>query len=149
MIARGLYKDIPESWDVVITKDSETPEDIGVPAVVVGKLKGVICGYHLAIIRPDQEKIDSVYLANSLKTLRVRKQFYKYANGATRFGLSTGDIGKIEILAPKISEQKKIANVLSGIDEEILTLKQKLALITRQKKGLMQKLLTGKIRVKV
>ncbi len=38
--------------DVIITKDSETPGDIAVPAYVSEDLGGVVCGYHLAILRP-------------------------------------------------------------------------------------------------
>src|SRR5438105_6589456 len=36
--------------DVVITKDSETPDDIGVSAVIAEQLSGLVCGYHLALI---------------------------------------------------------------------------------------------------
>ncbi|MBN2467792.1 MAG: restriction endonuclease subunit S [Deltaproteobacteria bacterium] len=45
-------------------------------------------------------------------------------------------------------EQSKIADVLSTADDEIKTLEQKLAALEKQKRGLMQKLLTGEIRVK-
>src|SRR4051812_34307275 len=41
-----------EQGDVVITKDSESPDDIGVPAVVIERIEGLVCGYHLAILRP-------------------------------------------------------------------------------------------------
>ena len=47
-----------------------------------------------------------------------------------------------------ISEQKAIANILSKADEEITLLTRKLSALKSQKKGLMQKLLTGQIRVK-
>jgi type I restriction enzyme S subunit len=134
--------------DVIITKDSETPEDIGIPAVVVEKLKGVICGYHLAIIRPDTDKINPVYLAKELTTLRIKKQFYKYANGATRFGLGTGDIGKIEIVVPKLDDQVKISRLFQSMDREASLFAMVREHWQSQKQGLMQKLLTGKIRVK-
>lgn len=134
--------------DVIITKDSETPEDIGVPAVVVEKLKGVVCGYHLAIIRPNQNIVDSIYFAKTMQTLIVKKQLYKFANGATRFGLGVGDIGKIEFSAPNINEQKKAARILRILDRELILLVSLQECWNRQKKGLMQKLLTGKIRVR-
>lgn len=133
--------------DVIITKDSETPEDIGVPAVVVEKLKGVICGYHLAIIRPDVNKINPVYLAKELTTLRIKKQFYKYANGATRFGLGTGDIGKIEIVVPKLEDQEKISRLFQSMDRETSLFAMVRKHWQSQKQGLMQKLLTGKVRI--
>ena len=42
--------------DVIITKDSETPDDIAVSAYVSEHLKNVLCGYHLALIRSDKKK---------------------------------------------------------------------------------------------
>ena len=49
--------------DVIITKDSETPDDIGIPTVVFEKINDLVCGYHLALIRPNPDQLDSVYLA--------------------------------------------------------------------------------------
>ena len=59
------------------------------------------------------------------------------------------DYLRIQVNIPSVSEQQKIAGVLSLIDEEITDLEKKLEKLKVQKKGLMQKLLTGKIRVKV
>ena len=42
--------------DVIITKDSETPGDIAIPALVSEDLNGVVCGYHLAIVRTKKIK---------------------------------------------------------------------------------------------
>jgi type I restriction enzyme S subunit len=47
-----------------------------------------------------------------------------------------------------VKEQRKIAAVLQACDAEIELLKQKLAALKRQKQGLMQKLLAGRVRVK-
>lgn len=135
--------------DVIITKDSETPVDIGVPAVVVEKLTGVVCGYHLAIIRPDMNKINPIYLAKELRTLRIKKQFYKYANGATRFGLGSGDIGKIDLFVPKLTDQNRISKLFQSLDRELSLFATLKEYWQSQKQGLMQKLLTGKIRVKI
>src|SRR5216683_1568212 len=41
-----------QQGDVIITKDSETPDDIGIPAVVDDAAENLVCGYHLALIRP-------------------------------------------------------------------------------------------------
>jgi len=49
--------------DVIITKDSETPDDIGIPTVVVEKIDGLVCGYHLALIRSNPDQLDPIYLA--------------------------------------------------------------------------------------
>jgi len=47
--------------DVIITKDSETPGDIAIPSLVSEDLNGVVCGYHLAIIRPNSNIIDGSF----------------------------------------------------------------------------------------
>ncbi len=48
--------------DVLLTKDSESPDDIGVPAVVSENLTGVVCGYHLAIARPKPDIVMGEFL---------------------------------------------------------------------------------------
>jgi type I restriction enzyme S subunit len=53
------------------------------------------------------------------------------------------------ISLPSLAEQRKIVAVLATVDREIELLDQQLAALREQKKGLMQKLLTGQIRVKV
>ena len=63
--------------------------------------------------------------------------------------MSKTDFLNIVVSIPSVDEQKKIAVVLNGIDKEIELLGKKLEYLKTQKKGLMQKLLTGKIRVKV
>lgn len=63
--------------------------------------------------------------------------------------MSKTDFLNIFVSIPSIAEQQKIAAVLNGIDKEIELLKKQLECLKTQKKGLMQKLLTGKIRVKV
>lgn len=46
-----------EYGDVIITKDSESPDDVGVPAVVVEEIPNLVCGYHLALIKPHREEL--------------------------------------------------------------------------------------------
>lgn len=128
--------------DVVITKDSETPDDIGVPAVIAEQISRLVCGYHLALIRPRQGEIDPIYLAKQLRAWPSIKYFAANASGSTRFGLSISAIENLEIpLAPR-PEQTKIAEILSTVDRAIA---QTEALISKQqriKAGLMQDLLT-------
>ena len=70
--------------------------------------------------------------------------------GSAILGLSKKDVEKCLLYIPSdISEQQAIADVLSTADDEINLLNQKLEALKEQKKGLMQQLLTGQIRVKV
>ena len=48
-----------QAGDVIITKDSETPDDIGIPTVVETTAPDFVCGYHLALIRPNKDLVDS------------------------------------------------------------------------------------------
>lgn len=135
--------------DVLLTKDSETSEDIASTAVLMEDIDDLICGYHLAIIRPDEDMANPVFLSKHLSFGKAHKHFVTHANGVTRYGLSLSSIINTPVCLPCIEEQRKIADMIMKIDREITTYSQKLEMYARQKKGLMQKLLTGEIRVKV
>jgi len=132
--------------DIIITKDSETPDDIGIPAVVTEKLENVVCGYHLALVKLDLKKTDPIFLTKQIEYDLVANQFSRLANGATRFGLTTSSLKGVKLLLPEFDEQTRIAAVLSACDKKIELLKKKREQLKKQKKGLMQKLLTGEVR---
>ena len=134
--------------DVIITKDSETPDDIGVPAYVKETIDGLLCGYHLAILRP-KKQVMGKYVCYALISPRVKYDFYRFANGITRFGLTTESYQKIKISFPLPSEQKRIVNLLDIANKEVEVLKQLAEQYRTQKRGLMQKLLTGKWRIRL
>lgn len=97
--------------------------------------------------------------------MEINKDFYKYFFKSYRFiekylsisvigirdgkQISYSDLSSVKIPYPPIDEQQKIAKVLNNCDEEIRLLDKKLEMLKLQKKGLMQKLLTGEIRVKI
>lgn len=135
--------------DVLITKDSETPDDIAIPALVRDDLVGVLCGYHLAIVRPRPGISDGGFLAGLFSLPNMRHYFFSLANGATRFGLATSTIERARFQIPDIDEQGRVAALLMSIDDETRNLSLQLEGLKRQKKSLMQQLLTGKRRVKL
>jgi type I restriction enzyme S subunit len=100
--------------DVVITKDSETPEDIAAPALVDSSAEGIVCGYHLAILRPDPSEIFGPFLFWSLKAKPTREAFGLAAQGVTRYGLTLNGIGSVSIPVPDLAAQKAIAAFLDG-----------------------------------
>ena len=116
---REIVKCSLGAGDVVITKDSEKHDDIGVPALVREDVPNLICGYHLAILRPRLSEIDGTYLFYALSTDKAQQQFHSYANGITRFGLRKADIGLVEIPLPPLADQKVISHVLSTLDDKI------------------------------
>ncbi len=97
--------------DVVITKDSESWTDIAVPAMVGEDLSDVLCGYHLAHIKPGPD-LDGRFLARQFSAIGTRDQFHVAAHGITRFGLG-GDAIRTGLfpIAP-IVEQRAIADFL-------------------------------------
>ena len=60
--------------DIIITKDSESWDDIGVPALVRKTANDLVCGYHLAILRPDRKTIDGAFLLRCLQAKPIRLQ---------------------------------------------------------------------------
>ncbi|HZK58116.1 MAG TPA: restriction endonuclease subunit S, partial [Clostridia bacterium] len=78
-----------------------------------------------------------------------RKDIFKLAQGSTRFNLSKTEVLKLYVKLPAVQEQKSIALILSTADREIELLTEELELLKQQKKGLMQLLLTGIVRVKI
>lgn len=135
--------------DVIITKDSETPQDIAIPTFVAEDIKDLVCGYHLTLIRCDSSQILGHYLYYYFLTARSKYYFFTMANGATRFGLSLDSIKECEIPIVDVTEQKKLVFALEAIEHEIELLEKYRATLQTQKQGLMQQLLTGKKRVKV
>jgi type I restriction enzyme S subunit len=99
--------------DVLITKDSESWTDIAVPAIVSKDLPDVLCGYHLAHIRPAAGSVGA-FLSRAFSAIGPRDQFQVAANGITRYGLG-GDSIRTGLLAmPPEPEQRTIAAFLDG-----------------------------------
>ena len=104
--------------DVVITKDSEVWDDIGVPSLVTEPADDLISGYHLAIIRP-REDAYGPYLFWALRSKPTAYQFHVEAKGVTRYGLAHHGIQSALIPHTPLSEQKAIVRFLDHADEQI------------------------------
>lgn len=138
-----------QKGDIVFTPSSETPEDIGHSAVILEDLKNTLHSYHLIRFR-FSTNMDFGFRGYVFNNKKILKEFSKRATGSTRFTLSIKDFNDAVATIPtELKEQQKIAEVLSNSDKEIDLLKNELQELKEQKKGLMQKLLTGKVRVKV
>jgi len=129
-----------ERGDVMITKDSESPDDIGIPAVVLDEIPNLVCGYHLSLIKPQRQRIDPVYLAKQLSGESTASYFSRRANGSTRYGLSSGSIASTPILIAPIAQQRRIGEILSTIDETIAETDALIGKYQQIKVGLMQDL---------
>ena len=111
------------------------------------------------------EEFDNTICSNAIMSFTVNKncnnkfiyfllsrksymqKYYHLANGTGQKELSESDFLNFNLLIPRLEEQNKIAELLTLIDKDIEILKQLLHLRKLQKKGVMQKLLTGEVRV--
>lgn len=98
-----------------------------------------------------KENVYAPFLYKVFKTELYRHIFEANTSGSIdrRGSLRWKQFRQIHIPCPSIEEQKKIFTCIDTCDREIKLLQQLADAVKTQKKGLMQKLLTGKIRVKV
>jgi type I restriction enzyme, S subunit len=111
--------------DVLFTKDSEEWDDIAVPALVVKTAPDLVCGYHLAIVRPQARKLSGPFLLRALQSCAVNQQFQIAASGVTRYGLPKSSIGEAQIPLPPQPEQTLIADFLDVETAKLDTLMAK------------------------
>jgi type I restriction enzyme S subunit len=138
--------------DVIITKDSESPNDIGVPSIVIDELDNVVCGYHLSILKPNKNKIIGGYLFRQLQTKRIRNYYEVCSNGITRFGLGKSSVLDTSLIIPPIEEQHQIVEHLDTHTKEIDDLvnmeQKKIDLLKEYRQSLISEVITGKIDVR-
>jgi type I restriction enzyme, S subunit len=129
--------------DVIITKDSEDWKDIGVPALVAYEAPDLVCGYHLAILRPRSGKMDGRFLFWQLLGAHARWQFAVRSTGVTRYGLSQGSIKSIQLAVPPLDEQRLIASFLefhgAMADRLVRSKKRLIALLNEQKRSIVHR----------
>lgn len=138
--------------DIIITKDSESADDIAVPAIVTENLENVVCGYHLAVIKPDTNIINPKFLFRLFESDRINKQFELGANGVTRFGLGSYPINNAYICKPPLNEQGEIVQYLDIETSKIAKATDKILkhieLLEEYKSSLIHHVVTGKIDVR-
>lgn len=115
-----ICKFILEKDDVIATKDSETPDDIGNPALVTETFDNVVCGYHLTHIKPQQ--INGRYLFRYMQSKYIQSYFEVSANGITRYGLGVDKFNSALVLNPPLKDQQQIATYLDHKTQQIDTL---------------------------
>jgi len=95
------------------------------------------------------ECVDARFMGYLFKFPPMIHLFYRYSQGLVddTLSLKFDAFSKIEVTIPSLDEQKRIAEILDACDHELTLLNRKLTLLKKQEQGLMQQLLTGKVRV--
>ncbi|MBU8802498.1 restriction endonuclease subunit S [Bacillus licheniformis] len=149
-IQEGENQNRAKYGDIFFTTSSETPNEVGMSSVLLDEvdelyLNSFCFGYRLNnfnVLLPEFAQF--LFRGNDF-----RRKIFGLAQGSTRFNISKNEIMKIEVQLPSIEEQKSIAAILIKSDREIKLLQKQVEYLKEQKKGLMQLLLTGKVRVQV
>ena len=131
---------VAESNDVLISVRAPVGE------VNIAPFKCCI-GRGLAAIRPNGDSLYFLYLFYLLKI--QAKRLESISSGSTFKAIKKEDIEKFKIPLPPLPEQRRIAEILSTVDQKLDLLKKRKEKLIRIKKGLMNDLLTGKRRVKL
>ncbi|MBE2914293.1 restriction endonuclease subunit S [Anoxybacillus flavithermus] len=97
----------------------------------------------------DKERFVTDYVVYAINAPYFREQAINNSTGTTRLRIGLSALRKLKILIPPYEEQQKIADIMTKISQKIEAEKTKIEKLTVIKKGLMQVLLTGKVRVKV
>ena len=132
--------------DVLATKDSEAADDIAIPSLVVEDLPGVLCGYHMAMIRPRVASVSGAFLAWLHASKSFRAQYEAKAVGVTRFGLSQYAFRSARIPLPPLPEQQRIAAYLdascAAIDAAVAGKRLQLETLAALRKAIIQRAVT-------
>ena len=126
--------------DVLFTLSSETPEEVGVGSVYLGKEKVYLNSFCFGIHITNTEVAFPPYLSYYVSLTAFRKFIYPYAQGSTRFNLCKADFEKASIKLPTLADQKRIYSVLGHIDSKIETERQMLNLYNSQKQYLLRQM---------
>lgn len=146
-VTEAEYKKfILSKGDVILTKDSESADDIGIPTFVEEDLEQVVCAYHLTQVKPRINKSEGAFLFRFIQSKGVRDHFEIEANGITRFGLGKASIENLLIPNPPFPEQTRIVAFLDDkttkIDELIAKKERKIELLKEQRKALINQAVT-------
>jgi type I restriction enzyme S subunit len=134
--------------DLFFNGSSETPEEVGMCSVLQGDIPNLYLNSFCFGFRLNKDlKTDGLYLSYFFRSPMGRQLIFSLAQGATRYNLSKINFMKLEIPYPNLAEQITIAKIFSDMDAEIESLEQKRDKYTMLKQGMMQQLLTGRIRI--
>lgn len=127
---------ISKGGEVIVPASGESAEDIS-RASVVDK-SGVILGGDLNIIYPDENKVDSIFLALTISNGSQQKELIKRAQGKSVVHLRNNDLEKVVLHYPSMEEQQAIGSYFSNLDQLITSYQEKITQLETLKKKLLQ-----------
>ena len=134
--------------DLIFNGSSETPEEVAFCSLMAEEvpnlyLNSFCFGFRLF----DDQQVDGLFLTYYIRANPGREMMKSLAQGSTRYNLSKTALCEASVLLPLKEEQAAIAEVLSGMDAELIALETRRDKTRNIKQAMMQELLTGKTRL--
>jgi type I restriction enzyme, S subunit len=148
-----VFVQVPESSEGKRTAVSEgdllisITADLGIVGIIPKKFSEAYINQHIALVRMNLEKVVPRFIGHLLNGAVGQSQIEKLNESGAKAGLNLPTIENLLILLPNKAEQKRIAEILDSIDNQIAHQKRQVNKLNHQKRGLMHDLLTGKVRV--
>ena len=127
---------ISKGGEVIVPASGESAEDISRASVV--EKSGVILGGDLNIIYPDENKVDSIFLALTISNGSQQKELIKRAQGKSVVHLRNNDLEKVVLHYPSMEEQRAIGSYFANLDNLVTSYKEKISQLETLKKKLLQ-----------
>lgn len=127
---------ISKGGEVVVPASGESAEDISRASVI--EKSGVIIGGDLNIIFPDENKVDSIFLALTISNGSQQKELIKRAQGKSVVHLRNNDLEKVVLHYPSMEEQRAIGLYFSNLDNLINSYQEKITQLETLKKKLLK-----------
>lgn len=133
-----------ETGDLLFAGSGETAEEIGRCAAYLGNEKAY-AGGDIIVLTPSGQ--NSIYLGHLMNHPIVSEQKARMGQGDAVVHISANNLAQVQIELPPITEQNAIASALSDMNAEITALEQRRYKTRAIKQGMMQQLLTGRVRL--
>ena len=127
---------LSKGGEVIVPASGESAKDISRASVV--EKSGVILGGDLNIIYPDENKVDSIFLALTISNGSQQKELIKRAQGKSVVHLRNNDLEKVVLHYPSMEEQQAIGSYFSNLDQLITSYQEKITQLETLKKKLLQ-----------
>lgn len=135
---------VPAEGDVIFTREAPVGEAFIVPA----DLK-LCLGQRLMLLRPDPSVLLPEYLLAHIYGGAIRSRLSLVTAGTTNPHINVAEVRNMVVPVPALAEQRKVARILADVDQEIDSAFARARVFSALRRGLMDDLLTGRVRVKV
>ena len=133
-----MTRGFPKAGDVIFTTEGPLGESAMVPSNFRFSL-----AQRMILLRADKMVLDSSYLLNVLYSEQVRKEYLRRATGSTAKGISSKNFQQVQVPLPCLTEQRKIAIILTACDTKIVALEQETERLNELFHAMLDELMTG------